>query len=293
MNAPQGILLVDKPAGPTSHDIVSRVRRALRTKRVGHTGTLDPFASGLLVICVGQATRVAEYLSGMDKRYVATAHLGVGTDTLDLDGRVVSTSEGWRNLDRATLEAALATFRGRQEQIPPQYSAKKVGGEAMHRKARRGEQVELAPRPVTIHEISLSEVDLPLVEFELRCGSGTYVRSVARDLGERLGVGAHLTALRRTTVGSMSVDDAVHADALDDAEAVAAAWVPLAEALGHLPVVAVGADEVADLSHGRAVDVAVDAGEAEVAVALHHGELVAVGGLSGRRFSPRKVLVKP
>ncbi|NIP58321.1 MAG: tRNA pseudouridine(55) synthase TruB, partial [Gemmatimonadetes bacterium] len=202
-----GVLPVDKPVGPTSHDVVARARRALDTGRIGHTGTLDPFASGLLLLCVGPATRLSEYLTALEKSYVAVARLGVGTDTLDPEGAVVERSDSWSELDRARIEEASASFLGRREQVPPQFSAKKVGGEAMYARARRGERVELSPIPVEIHELELLGVDLPDVRLRIRCSSGTYVRALARDLGAALGEPAHLAELRRTAVGSFRVQD--------------------------------------------------------------------------------------
>ena len=257
MNAAAGdfLLPVDKPEGPTSHDVVTAARRALRTRKVGHTGTLDPFASGLLLLCVGRATRLAEYVSGLDKCYEAVARLGTTTDTLDRCGEVVAESSAWGDLREADIEAALSAFRGDIDQIPPQYSAKKVGGEAMHRKARRGERVELSPVRITVHEARLAWVDLPHVGLAVRCSSGTYIRGVARDLGEALGVGAHLSALRRTAVGRFRVQDALVLDALDREGAVEAALIEPADAVGHLPAVEIDENAVGALRDGRRIPV--------------------------------------
>lgn len=294
------LLPVDKPVGPTSHDVVAAARRGLGTRRVGHTGTLDPFASGLLVLCVGRATRLAEYLSGMDKTYEAVARLGVTTDTLDREGEVVLEREGWAELDEPQVVEALARLSGEIEQVPPQFSAKKVDGEAMHRRARRGEHVALPPVEVTIHEIALTEMRLPDVRFTVRCSSGTYVRALARDLGEDLGVGAHLTALRRTAVGGFSANDAVTVDELEDSEAVARATIAPTGALGHMGSMEVDEGVAARLRNGQRVrvDEATDPeGEVDdesrvtptlVAVSHDH-DLLAIAELDDGLLRPRKV----
>ncbi len=286
-----GILPVDKPEGPTSHDVVQVARRALRERRIGHTGTLDPFASGLMLLCVGRATRIAEFLTGLDKSYEAVARLGERTDTLDRDGEVVREDDGWMDLDSARVERALAEMIGTSMQVPPQFSARKVDGERMHRRARRGEHVELEPRPITIRAMDLVELDLPLVRFRLRCSSGTYVRAIARDLGETLGVGAHLTALRRTTVGRFGVEGALHPDRLSDAERVKGAWIDPLQALAHLPRLDVGEEAVSALKQGRWVSTDHLVPESPV-VAAFDENLVAVGEVQDGTFRPRKVFVQ-
>jgi tRNA pseudouridine55 synthase len=277
---------VDKPEGPTSHDIVGRARRALGEKRIGHTGTLDPFASGLLLLCAGPATRLSRYLTGQDKEYLARARLGVSTDTLDRDGDVVAESDGWRSLSGRSLEEALAPLRGDILQIPPRFSAKKVDGVAAHRRARRGEDVTLEPVAVTVRELVLTEVSLPDVEFRVRCSSGTYIRALARDLGEALGTGAHLTFLRRTRVGEVPVHVAVPGDF---AEPVAAsAWITPLDALGTLPRVAVDAETERRLAHGQRVPSA--AAGTDGLVAAHMGDrLVAVCRHAGGVLHPETV----
>jgi len=250
---PGMVLRVDKPEGPTSHDIVVRARRALRTRKVGHTGTLDPFASGLLLLCVGSATRLSSVLTGLPKEYVAEARLGVSTDTLDREGTVISERPGWQTLSSSEVEAALAALEGPFLQTPPAFSAKKLGGEAAHRKARRGEVVELAPVPVEVLEMEFLGWEPPLLRFRVACSSGTYIRALARDFGEALGVGAHLTVLRRTAVGPHRVEGAVLGDRLDVSAELAAARLPYRDALAHLPALEVGAAGAALLSAGRAV----------------------------------------
>jgi tRNA pseudouridine55 synthase len=284
-----GVLLVDKPEGPTSHDVVGLARRALRTRRVGHTGTLDPFASGLLLLCVGWATRIAEYLSGLPKSYRAVARLGVVTDSADRMGAVVEASDGWQGLGAGEIEAAFQAQVGTILQLPPAYSAKRIGGERAYDLARRGEVVELEPVRVTIERIEILELALPEVTFEVECSSGTYVRSIARDVGAILGVGAHLTALRRTRVGCHDVAGAVSASRLDDPDAVREAWLTPAAALTHLPRVEVGGEELAALTYGRAIPAGERAPEGAPVAITCQGQLVAIGEVEHELLRPRKV----
>lgn len=284
-----GVLPVDKPAGATSHDVVAAARRALGERRIGHTGTLDPFASGLLLLCVGEATRLAEYLTGADKCYDARLRLGVATDSGDLEGEVVFSSEGWRDVTPDALEAALAGLRGAQEQLPPRLSAKKVAGVPAHRRVRRGEEVTLRLQAVTVHELEGTCFEPPDVRLRIRCSSGTYVRALARDLGDRLGVGAHVTALRRTAIGGFGVERALTVGQLGDSPAVAAALLPPLAALAHLPRFEVGAAAADDLAHGRGVG-APGEPAASVVVATHRSRIVAVGEIGEGWFRPRKVL---
>jgi tRNA pseudouridine55 synthase len=282
------ILPVDKPEGPTSHDVVGRVRKALGIRRVGHTGTLDPFASGLLLLCVGRATRLAEYLSGLDKTYEAVARLGQSTDTMDLEGRIVEERRGWEDLDRAEIERALLAFHGVVEQVPPSFSAKKVGGEAAYRRARRGEAVQLAPVSVAIHALELTSLELPLVGLRVTCSTGTYVRALANDIGELLGVGAHLVRLRRTAIGSFCVDAALAIDQIEDRKAVADAAIAPLRTLVHLPTLVVNDDEAGRLVRGQAVRIDDESPRGLVAVS-HGGSLLAIGESSGGLLRPRKV----
>jgi tRNA pseudouridine55 synthase len=284
-----GVLPVDKPAGPTSHDAVAAVRRSLGIRQVGHTGTLDPFASGLLLVCVGPATRLAEYFAPLAKRYVATMRLGEATDTDDLTGTVVSSAD-LSALDPSRIDAVLQAQVGTVQQLPPSYSAKKVQGERMYTAARQGRTVERTPSTVTIHAIRLLSVNLPDVTFEVVCGTGTYVRAIARDAGEALGVGGHLRELRRTGIGPHDVDGAVPLDQLGDAARVREALLAPADALAHLPRVVVDAAGEAELRHGRAV-AAGEGAEAEGPIALVSatGNLLAIGHRDGGLVRPRKV----
>lgn len=282
-----GVLPVDKPEGPTSHDVVARARRALGERRIGHTGTLDPFATGLLLLCVGRATRLAEYLTAQDKTYVAVARLGQETDTEDRHGVVVAESGGWRDLERSHVEEAVSAFLGEGEQVPPQYSAKKVDGEAMHRRARRGEHVELAPRPIRIEEVEVLEWTPPALTFRVRCSSGTYVRSLARDLGKVLGVGAHLTSLRRTAIGTVDVACALPLEDLESPGRVEAALMDPLAALAHLPRIDVDARQARALEQGRPLPGGFPDGAPVVVV--HEACLLAVADVAGGVLRPRKV----
>jgi tRNA pseudouridine55 synthase len=208
------VLLVAKPAGPTSHDVVDRARRALGISRVGHLGTLDPFAEGLLVLVTERATRLAAFASGWTKRYEGVARLGVTTDTDDRTGATVSTSDAWRTLDRVAIADVMARFAGGYDQRPPAYSAVKVGGERAYRRARRGEAVAPAARHVEVQSLELLSWDPPDLGFRATVGGGTYVRSLLRDVGDALGCGAHLTRLVRTQVGEFRLSDAVSLDAI-------------------------------------------------------------------------------
>jgi tRNA pseudouridine55 synthase len=214
---------VDKPAGWTSHDVVARVRRLTGTRRVGHAGTLDPAATGVLPLGVGRGTRVLAYLSGADKVYRATIRLGIRTDTDDADGRVLAERD-WRGVDEARVREALARFVGELWQTPPAYSAVKRGGVPLYRLARAGREVRPAPRRVRIDHIDVSAVVLPEVTVEVACSAGTYIRSLARDVGEVLGCGAHLAALRRLRSGPFAAAEALPLEAL--AEAAAAGGLP-------------------------------------------------------------------
>lgn len=289
MSGLSGMLPVDKPRGPTSHDVVGAARRALGERRIGHTGTLDPFASGLLLLCIGPATRIAEYLTALPKRYTATIRLGTATDTDDLTGEVIRSDEGWRALDREEVEAALRAQVGTILQRPPAFSAKRVDGERLYRSARRGEAREVEPVEVRIDAIEILRYDPPEVEVRVDCGSGTYIRAIARDAGEALGVGGHLSALRRTRVGRFDVTDAVPLDRLSDGEAVRAAMLSPAAALDHLPTATLDAEGIAAIRHGRMVAAPDLADSDPLALLTPDGSLVAIGAAREGSIRPRKV----
>jgi tRNA pseudouridine55 synthase len=241
-----GVLVVDKPSGPTSHDVVDRVRRALGVRRAGHTGTLDPFATGVLPVCLGRATRLARFLAGGDKVYAAQVRLGFATTTDDETGEPVSTARPVR-ISRAELEAGVAAFVGTFDQVPPAFSARRVRGRRLYELARRGEATERAATPVTVHALTLGRFEADRLELEVRCSPGTYVRALARDLGERLGSGGHLVALRRTRSGAFDLSRAVPGDTLAGAAEKA---FPLTQLLLDLPLVRVGETGRRRLAHG-------------------------------------------
>lgn len=276
---------MDKPAGPTSHDVVARARRVLRERSIGHTGTLDPFATGLLILLVGKGTRVARFLDGLAKTYLAVATLGQRTATDDRTGEPVGEPFGGPLPDRGVVEAALAGFAGAQEQVPPAYSAKRRDGERAYARARRGEAVALAPAAITVYGVELLSVSGAEVTFRATVSTGTYIRALARDLGERLGTGAHLTALRRESIGSLQVADALPLDALGPDSRP---W-PLGAVLSHLPRVALDEAGRTDVAHGRPV-----AGVEMGTVALLSGnDVVAVAEGDGESLRPSVVLTSP
>jgi tRNA pseudouridine55 synthase len=241
---------VDKPPGITSHDVVARVRRALGTRAAGHTGTLDPFATGLLVVLVGRATRLARFVEQQAKTYLATARLGVRTATDDLTGEVVgpAVAPPAGPPTRQAVEQALAAFLGPLRQRPPAYSAKRVEGERSYRKARRGEMLALPEVDIVVHALEVVGYRYPDLEFRATVSPGTYIRALARDLGDRLGTGAHLRALRREAIGPLSVDQAVPLEQVGPGQVLP----PLA-VLGHLPRVEVTEDEARALGYGQTV----------------------------------------
>lgn len=203
-----GFIIVDKPAGMTSHDVVAFVRRTFRIKKVGHTGTLDPFATGVLPVAVGEGTKAIHYLDESVKEYRATMMLGAATDTQDLTGTVLREGD-WRGVTPEQVREVFASFTGRISQLPPMFSAIKKDGVPLYRLARKGEEVEREPREVEIYSLAVDEIDLPLVKFTVRCSRGTYVRTLAHDIGEKLGCGGHLTELRRTRSGIFTIDAAL------------------------------------------------------------------------------------
>ena len=285
-----------KPAGPTSHDVVDAARRALGTRRIGHLGTLDPFAAGLLVLVVGRATRLAPFAAGWTKTYEGVIRLGTTTATDDASGDVVATAEGWRTLDQGRVAAALAELRGARLQRPPAYSAVKVGGERAYRRARRGEVVDLAPRPVEVRELALTRFEPPDAGFRATVSAGTYLRSLARETGAALGCGAHLAALVRTRVGPFRLEDAVGPEAVTPADLRDPAAL-----VAELPRQEVDAAQRAAVVHGRPVaagdgtrETLKDSLAAAGSVALFAGgELIAVAELVGDMLKPRVVVAEP
>ena len=256
-----GLLVVDKPVGPTSHDVVASVRRALGERRIGHTGTLDPMASGVLPLVVGRATRLARFLSAAEKSYVAVVRLGMESDSHDADGQPVGDPYVGPMPDAAAIERAVAGFRGTFLQQPPVFSAKKIDGVRSHRLARKAraappsrlEPEAAAPPPVrvTVSDLRVLHVDGSDVEMTLTCSAGFYVRALAHELGQRLGTGAHLAALRRTQAGDLRLEDAVALEAIvGDAGAAARAIVPMGRMLTTLPAAALSDEGVRRARHG-------------------------------------------
>lgn len=297
-----GVLVIAKPAGPTSHDVVALVRRLAGTRRIGHGGTLDPFASGVLPLFLGGATRVVEYHLGDDKAYRATICFGSTSSTDDLDGEL--TPVAGAAPDRASVDQALAAMVGIQLQRPPVYSAIQVGGRRAYALARAGETVELPLRRVELQALDLVEWDAtdvarPIAIVDVRCSAGTYVRAVARDLGERLGSGAYLGALVRTASGPFRLEDAhpldaIRAAAAEGPEGVKRLLLPMDSGLDAMPAVALTAAEIADAAQGRFVRPAAGVRDAEDGVAVRlldeAGVLVGLGRREGLRIAPTKIL---
>jgi tRNA pseudouridine55 synthase len=292
-----GLLVVDKPTGWTSHDVVGKVRRLSGTRRVGHAGTLDPMATGVLVLGVNRGTKLLTHLVGCDKAYAATLRLGVSTLTDDAEGEVTAVADASR-VDPERLAEAVAALTGRIEQVPSAVSAVKVGGVRSYARVRAGEDVRLAARPVTVHRFDVLDVrsdpshGCTDLDIEVEVGSGTYVRALARDLGEALGVGGHLTALRRTRVGRFGLDGAhtLEEVAADVEEAV----VPLADAAASVfPVRRLGEGEATALGHGQRIDSEQPGRPEPVAAVGPDGVLVALLDETGPRarshvvFAPR------
>ena len=286
-----GILNLYKPTGPTSHDCVGRVRRVLGTRRVGHAGTLDPLARGVLVIGVGNGTRILEYLQGQPKTYRARLVFGLVTDSQDVTGATLSEADA-SALTREAVAAHLAEFQGEQLQVPPMVSALKVGGRKLYELARKGETVERAPRPITVYATELLDFQPgPRAEAEIRVTSsaGTYVRTLCHDLGERLGPGAAMSALEREAVGDLRAADAVPLDDLQPETPL----LPLGEALRHLPALTVSDEDGIRLGHGQFVPAPEDAPEGPLLVLAPSGALLAIATVRGQRearlIAPEKV----
>jgi tRNA pseudouridine55 synthase len=276
----EGFLLVDKPAGLSSHDVVSIVRRARGGVRAGHTGTLDPFATGLLLVALGRATRLIRFVPSEPKVYDATVVFGAATDTDDATGNVVE--QGPVPDERSTRDA-IAALTGALEQVPPAYSAKHVDGRRAYVLARLGEQPALAPVPVVVERWDIREFSDGQLHATLTCSSGTYVRALARDLGRRCGTVAHLGALRRTRIGPFEVGEAIAPDESANVEPLAAA-----SALAGMNRQVVSPDDVVRLSHGRAI--AADAAGNNAALVDESGDLVAVAEREGDWWRPRVVM---
>lgn len=293
-----GFLLVDKPPGWTSHDVVAKVRGLAGMKKVGHAGTLDPMATGLLVVALGGATRLLRFVQGFPKEYLATAMFGVATDTLDADGAVLTREP--MPVGESEVAAVLDRFRGPIMQTPPMVSARKVGGKRLYELAREGQTVEREARPVTIHELELTDFapsDYPEVTLRIVCSTGTYVRTLADDIAAALGGRAHLTSLRRTRNGGLRVEDAATIDELAaaaDEGRLTEAVIDPAAALSDMPAVTVDAAQAAAVSHGRQLETAaldiLPGVSGTVRVLGPAGTLLAVSRVESGRVTPEVVV---
>jgi tRNA pseudouridine55 synthase len=294
---PDGFLILNKPLTWTSFDVVARVRRITGERRIGHAGTLDPLATGVLPLALGRATRFVEYLSDARKAYDAWVHLGVSTTTYDREGEITYTADPALVPDLARITAALAGFRGPQEQLPPMHSAVKQGGKRLYELARAGQEVERRPRPITIYRLDVVEYTPPQLRLAVECSKGTYIRTLAHDLGTALGCGAHLAALVRTRHGPFTLAEALALPALEVAVA-AGAWTqhlqPVDRALAHLPALTLTADEVRRVRQGQGLDRPAPA-DASALSRLYgpDGDLIALATWQPAtgRWQPTKVLL--
>jgi len=288
-----GILVVNKPQGWTSHDVVGRIRRLTHQKRVGPAGTLDPMATGVLQVCLCRATRVSEYLMDSDKTYRAVVRLGVETDTYDAEGQVVATQPV--NVDESELRAVLARFIGEIDQVPPMYSALKRDGKPLYKLARQGIEVERKPRRITIYDIALRAWQSPDATIDVCCSSGTYIRSLAHDMGAALGCGAHLIALTRLASGSFTLEDAVMLENLTGPEDLSDQLHPLDAALQDLPVLTLDADQARRVVSGQAIPLSGVEAPADPSLCRAqdaHGTLLAImtWDSAAQVWRPKKVL---
>ena len=278
---------MDKPSGPTSFAVVDRVRRLCRIRRVGHAGTLDPLASGVLLILLGQATRIARYLETLPKEYIAVVRLGVSTDTDDAQGRIIGQAQVPR-LSRQELESSLRRFTGEIEQTPPLYSALKKDGQPFYRLARRGERELPQPRKIRVHRLELLEFDGVEMRLDIACSRGTYIRAIARDLGREIGCGGILAWLRRTSVGPFRVEAGTPFSELDR-ERIEKAGLTLDQALSFMPQVDLAEDQARAVGHGRPLKISVWESEGTAFRLRHKRRLIAVGRKIGDEIKPECV----
>jgi tRNA pseudouridine55 synthase len=285
-----GLLNLNKPIGVTSRDVVDLITRPLRKVKVGHAGTLDPLASGVLVVCVGAATRLIEYVQRMPKTYRATVRLGASSDTDDADGTIAEAIYPPVSAE-ADLRAALASQVGTIDQVPPGYSAIKVKGERAYDLARAGREVDLKARPVTITRVELLRYEWPRAELEIDCGSGTYIRSIARDVGRALGCGGLIEVLTRTRIGGFTIEEAIDPTGLDRV-AILERLRPMTVAVAGLPKVIVDEGQIRAIGQGREIEAGAAVPAGEVALLGESGDLVAIAESidGGRRLAPRRVL---
>ncbi len=293
-----GVLNIDKPRGITSHDVVLRVRRLFREKRVGHTGTLDPLATGVLVLCLGKATRIAQYLEAGEKEYTAEMRLGIVTDTLDAEGRVLETIP-YKSPDRSLVHDVLGRFTGAIIQTPPVYSAIKVGGIASYKLARLGKAEPLKPRAVMIHDLELIEYNDPFIRLSVRCSKGVYIRTLCADIGAALGTGAHMTELRRTASGSFRVEDSVTLEQVTMAASEGKAGdmiISMNRALENIPFLSVSADDSMKIANGARItgtEASFRIDRDLVRIHDHAGALLALGSTKNGQLRPITVFAAP
>ena len=290
-----GILIIDKPAGPTSHDVVNRVRRIFNTRKVGHAGTLDPFATGVMVVLVGKATRLAKFVDKDAKEYEATVRFGYATDTGDLTGERIGET-GRSDISSSEIHSVLDRFHGEILQTPPMYSAKKVDGKKLYELARRGEEIERKAVPVTIHEISVVSPDDVSGEhhtIRVRCSAGTYIRTLAEDIAKALGTAAHLTELRRTASGRFSLADSVPLDALADEADPTKRLLPIETLVSGLPHFVLNSERAKMTLNGLSSRVYGQEFVADEPIAMfsEDGQLIAVGKYSADENAIRPTLV--
>jgi tRNA pseudouridine55 synthase len=287
-HVPHGVLIVNKPDGWTSHDVVMRVRAVLGIQKVGHAGTLDPHATGVLPILIGKGTKVAQYLLDWDKEYLAVLQLGQKTDTQDAWGTLLE-DVPCNALSEDDVRSAFNHFHGTIQQVPPMYSAVKVAGQPLYKKARKGQTVERQAKSVVIHDLEIQRMDLPEVSFRVACSKGTYVRTLCEDIGDRLGVGGHLKWLQRSRVGPLRLDQALNMESITDVLKYDGAFCSLDHVLGGFPVVTVNGDDARKVLHGNAIPWSrVERTEEEVGIAIQEenrrvrvkskdGDLLALG----------------
>lgn len=292
-----GILLVDKPQEITSHDVVDRLRKVSGMRRIGHTGTLDPRATGLLVLCFGQATRLSQYITSLEKAYVGAMRLGITTTSHDMDGEVIQESPLDSSLNRDVIQQACNEFVGKIMQTPPMVSAVKIGGKRLYKLARQGKDIDRPARPVTIHEFSILAWNSPEAELRIVCSSGAYVRTLCHDVGQKLGCGAALERLRRVRIGGYRIEDAAALDSLDTRDKIAARLMSMDNALD-LPSVVVNKAREQLIRDGnaisaQAVEGTISPGVRIIQIKTTEGKLLALASVhptaAGARIQPRRV----
>jgi tRNA pseudouridine55 synthase len=289
-----GFLNVNKPTGMTSFDVVAKVRRlstkTTGTKKVGHAGTLDPMATGVLIVCIGQATRLSEYAMQSTKQYRATVHLGVETDTYDAEGQILATTDA-AHITQEQVEVVLADFRGALQQMPPMYSAIKKDGKKLYELARAGKTIELDARPVTLYSVEISAWNPPQFVLDVTCSPGTYIRSLAHDIGQKLGVGAHLAALERTRSGSFHVENAVELDTLLNSENWQQYLIAPQVALADWQSIQLTDEQATEIQVGRSIANELASDAPFIMAYMADGHLLAVLENRGTLWKPHKVFL--